>query len=170
MAMGSRKGSGRSVANWMAKRREWMGSLLSRPSHGTRRPPETILPHSEVGSSRTAKAQDHGDPRAAPAEFDTPKPLGLLEWVLQVATDPNAVVLDSFAGSGTTAHAVLAANKKDNGTRRFILVESEDYADALTAERVRRVIKRLLIPRHSARRAISRKALAIQLQARGDGA
>jgi adenine-specific DNA-methyltransferase len=48
--------------------------------------------------------------------------------------------LDSFAGSGTTAHAVLAANNKDGGDRRFILVECEDYADKLTAERVRRVI------------------------------
>lgn len=49
-------------------------------------------------------------------------------------------MLDSFAGSGTTAHAVLAANAKDNGNRQFILVECEDYADTLTAERVRRVI------------------------------
>ncbi len=51
------------------------------------------------------------------------------------------IVLDSFAGSGTTAHAVLAANAKDGGNRRFILVECEDYADTLTAERVRRVIR-----------------------------
>jgi adenine-specific DNA-methyltransferase len=50
-------------------------------------------------------------------------------------------VLDSFAGSGTTAHAVIAQNQKDNGVRKFILVEEEEYADTLTAERVRRVIK-----------------------------
>jgi adenine-specific DNA-methyltransferase len=50
------------------------------------------------------------------------------------------VILDSFAGSGTTAHAVLAMNQMDGGSRRFILVETEDYADTLTAERVRRVI------------------------------
>jgi len=49
--------------------------------------------------------------------------------------------LDSFAGSGTTAHAVLALNKEDGGNRKFILVEMEDYADKITAERVRRVIK-----------------------------
>jgi len=55
--------------------------------------------------------------------------------------DTNAVTLDSFAGSGTTAHAVLALNKEDGGNRRFILVECEDYADKITAERVRRVIK-----------------------------
>ena len=49
--------------------------------------------------------------------------------------------LDSFAGSGTTAHAVLAQNREDGGNRRFILVECEGYADSITAERVRRVIK-----------------------------
>jgi adenine-specific DNA-methyltransferase len=50
------------------------------------------------------------------------------------------LILDSFAGSGTTAHAVLKANAADNGSRRFILVEGEGYADRLTAERVRRVM------------------------------
>ncbi len=53
----------------------------------------------------------------------------------------NSIVLDSFAGSGTTAHAVLALNKEDGGNRKFILVECEDYADGITAERVRRVIR-----------------------------
>lgn len=50
-------------------------------------------------------------------------------------------MLDSFAGSGTTAHAVLAQNKEDGGNRCFILIECEDYADTITAERIRRVIK-----------------------------
>jgi len=54
--------------------------------------------------------------------------------------DKDALILDSFAGSGTTAHAVLALNKEDGGNRKFILVEMEDYADTTTAERVRRVI------------------------------
>ena len=51
------------------------------------------------------------------------------------------IVLDSFAGSGTTAHAVLNMNKADGGHRKFILVEMEDYAESITAERVRRVIR-----------------------------
>ncbi|GAN90078.1 type III restriction-modification system RcaSBIIP Mod subunit [Gluconobacter frateurii M-2] len=71
----------------------------------------------------------------------TPKPVSLIERVIQIATDSDALVLDSFAGSGSTAHAVLEANKRDGGNRKFILVEMEDYADKLTAERVRRVIK-----------------------------
>lgn len=72
--------------------------------------------------------------------FDTPKPTRLIERVLAVATDENSLVLDSFAGSGTTAHAVLKANKADGGNRRFILVELGDYANSVTAERVRRAI------------------------------
>jgi adenine-specific DNA-methyltransferase len=73
--------------------------------------------------------------------FSFPKPSALLEQILAFATDKASVVMDSFAGSGTTAHAVLAMNKQDGGNRRFILVECEDYADGLTAERVRRVAK-----------------------------
>src|SRR5204863_3733273 len=72
--------------------------------------------------------------------FDTPKPVELIERILELVNQPNAVVLDSFAGSGTTAHAVLRMNKKDGGNRKFVLIEGEDYADSLTAERVRRVI------------------------------
>ena len=72
--------------------------------------------------------------------FDTPKPVNLVERILEMISDPNAIILDSFAGSGTTAHAVLNMNKADGGHRRFILVEMMDYADSITAERVKRVI------------------------------
>jgi len=72
--------------------------------------------------------------------FDNPKPLDLINDVLRVSTDKDDIILDSFAGSGTTAHATLALNKEDGGNRKFILVEMEDYADKITAERVRRVI------------------------------
>ena len=68
------------------------------------------------------------------------KNVGLIQRILTMLDDPDAIVLDSFAGSGTTAHAVLALNKEDGGNRKFILVECEDYADSITAERVRRVI------------------------------
>jgi adenine-specific DNA-methyltransferase len=73
-------------------------------------------------------------------EFAFPKPPRLIEYLITQHYNSDAIILDSFAGSGTTAHAVLEANKKDSGNRRFILVECEDYADTLTAERVRRVI------------------------------
>ncbi len=73
--------------------------------------------------------------------FNTPKPNKLIERIIQLSCDKNSIVLDSFAGSGTTAHAVLNLNKQDNGNRKFILIEMEDYADTITAERVKRVIK-----------------------------
>ncbi|QIF05186.1 DNA methyltransferase [Roseimicrobium sp. ORNL1] len=73
--------------------------------------------------------------------FDNPKPVQLIEKILGLIKKEDALVLDSFAGSGTTAHAVLSLNKKDKGRRRFILVETEDYARDITAERVRRVIQ-----------------------------
>lgn len=72
--------------------------------------------------------------------FDTPKPVGLVEKILLLATKSDSIVLDSFAGSGTTAHAVLKLNAQDGGNRRFILCEMMDYAETITAERVRRVI------------------------------
>ncbi len=73
-------------------------------------------------------------------KFDYPKPISLIEEILKIATDKSSIILDSFAGSGTTAHAVLNLNKQDGGNRKFILVEMEDYANTITAERVRRVI------------------------------
>ena len=72
--------------------------------------------------------------------FSFPKPIKLLEDFIYVATDSNSIILDSFAGSGTTAHAVLNLNKQDGGNRKFILIEMEDYAETITAERVKRVI------------------------------
>ncbi len=73
--------------------------------------------------------------------FDYPKDVSLIEYIINFLCGPNDTILDSFAGSGTTAHAVLNLNKKDKGNRKFILVEMEDYAEDITAERVRRVMR-----------------------------
>ena len=74
--------------------------------------------------------------------FDYPKAEELVELVLKMAnSDKSSIILDSFAGSGTTAHAVLNLNKQDGGHRKFILCEMCDYAENITAERVRRVMK-----------------------------
>ena len=70
--------------------------------------------------------------------FDNPKPHTLIEQILRVGSDADSIILDSFAGSGATAHAMLSLNKQDGGNRKFILIECEDYADSITAERVRR--------------------------------
>jgi adenine-specific DNA-methyltransferase len=102
--------------------------------------PKSIWLYSEVGSNDNAKRIvkelffEKDDP------FATPKPVTLINQILKIATNKNDIILDSFAGSGTTAHAVLDLNKEDGGNRKFILVEMEEYANTITAERVRRVI------------------------------
>jgi adenine-specific DNA-methyltransferase len=72
--------------------------------------------------------------------FAFPKPISLMQRIISYCAPPNAIVMDSFAGSGTTAHAVLKQNAEDGGNRRFILCEMMDYAESITAERVRRVM------------------------------
>ena len=87
-------------------------------------------------ASRLLKAIFNGT-----AVFDTPKPPRLIERILHIAGDSETLILDSFGGSATTAHAVLNMNKADGGNRKFILIEMMDYADSITAERVKRVIQ-----------------------------
>ena len=98
----------------------------------------TLWKYDNVGHTDEAKKElkaifEGKDP------FPTPKPLRLLEQILRIASKPGDIVLDSFAGSGVTAHAVLKTKKEFPG-RKFILVELEDYAETLTAERVKRAI------------------------------
>lgn len=100
----------------------------------------------EVGST-----QNTGDLLADMGiKFTFPKPVGLIAYLVSMVADKSALVLDSFAGSGTTAHAILQLNKQDGGGRRFILIqlpyESEEQktsgfnlCDQLTAKRVRAV-------------------------------
>lgn len=99
----------------------------------------TWWPNTEVGHTQEA-TKEITKIFGATAIFDYPKPVRMIQRIIQIATDPDSIVLDSFAGSGTTAHAVLNMNKADGGKRKFILVEMMDYADSITAERVRRVI------------------------------
>ena len=83
--------------------------------------------------------------------FDHPKPVRMIMALLAIATKKDDIVLDSFAGSGTTAHAVLAMNKSDSGNRKFIMIQCDEYnaktqkieniCDSITAERVRRITK-----------------------------
>ena len=116
-------------------------------------PAQTFWSFAEVGHSDSAKKylsvifSDHE------STFGTPKPVELVSRIVALSTDKDSLVMDSFAGSGTTAHAVLALNKADGGNRRFVLVEGEDYADTITAERVRRVIKGVPTAKDDALRA-----------------
>lgn len=99
----------------------------------------TLWKYDDVGTNVEATNELKPLMHNAP-QFDTPKPTRLLERIIQIATETNSIILDSFAGSGTTAHAVLNMNKADGGNRKFILIEMMDYADSITAERVKRVI------------------------------
>ena len=101
--------------------------------------PENIWIGGIAGSTRQATAELKSIFDGI-APFDTPKPTQLLERIVHIASMRDSIILDSFAGSGTTAHAVLNMNKADGGNRKFILVEMMDYADSITAERVKRVI------------------------------
>lgn len=101
--------------------------------------PETIWFASEVSTNEMAK-NELKQIFSKTTPFATPKPHELVERIIQIASAPDSIILDSFAGSGTTAHAVLNMNKIDGGNRKFILVEMMDYADSITAERVKRVI------------------------------
>ena len=103
------------------------------------RTPENLWEGEKYGTTRSANATlksifDSDVP------FDTPKPNELIESIISLFPN-DSIILDCFAGSGTTAHAVLNMNKSDGGNRKFILIEMMDYAETITAERVKRVIK-----------------------------
>lgn len=74
-------------------------------------------------------------------KFDYPKSPELIASILQALSNDEDIILDSFAGSATTAHALLNLNKHDGGNRRFILIEMMEYADTITSERVKRVMR-----------------------------
>lgn len=102
-------------------------------------PPTNLWEYKDVGHTDEAKKELMAV-FGGKSPFDTPKPVRLLERILQIVGKKDAIILDSFAGSATTAHAVLKMNAADGGNRRFILVELMDYAESITAERVKRVI------------------------------
>ncbi len=114
--------------------------------------PQTIWSYSEVGHTQDAKKTILQIFNTEQEEFMTPKPVQLCKRIVHLSTEPDDIVLDSFAGSGTTAHAVLELNKEDGGNRKFILVqmpydkkenekERFNICEKITAERVRRVIQ-----------------------------
>jgi adenine-specific DNA-methyltransferase len=103
--------------------------------------PLTIWMHEEVGHNQSAKQDLKKIFDNDTVPFDTPKTTQLIEKIIKISSNQDDIILDSFAGSGTTAHAVLNLNKKDGGNRKFILIEMEEYANTITAERVKRVIK-----------------------------
>jgi len=144
---------------WLADDRIWFGksgegrpmlkAFLSEATEGIT--PNTWWSYTFAGHNKEAtlelKAIFDGE-----SPFDTPKPVKLIRRMLELFSDPDSILLDSFAGSGTTAHAVLELNAEDGGKRKFVLVQQphdtkQQEADKLnlcekvTAARVRRVIQ-----------------------------
>jgi adenine-specific DNA-methyltransferase len=101
--------------------------------------PMTVWTYSEVGHTQDAKREIKELFPKSKLPFETPKPTSLMEKILSLKNNPNAIVLDSFAGTASTGHAVLKLNKNDGGNRKFILVELEDYAEEITAARIKKV-------------------------------
>ena len=104
-------------------------------------PPTNLWQYSEVGHTDEAKKEL----RAifdGEVPFDTPKPTRLIDRILQIASGKNSVILDFFAGSGTTGQAVIELNKKDGGHRRFILCTNNQngICENVTYPRVYKVI------------------------------
>ncbi|MBS0265021.1 MAG: site-specific DNA-methyltransferase [Planctomycetes bacterium] len=122
-------------SNAVPQRKTFLGSLAD----GT--VPVTIWLHEIAGDNHMAREEIKALVPEADAVFETPKPRSLIELVLQLAGDPDALVLDAFAGSGTTGHAVLSLNQRDGGRRRFLLVElDEGICRRVTARRLERAI------------------------------
>lgn len=103
--------------------------------------PRSLLVEERFGRSRTGS----GDLKAIINNFSYPKPVRLMKYLLGISATQNAIILDFFAGSGTTAQAVAELNKEDGGSRQCILVTHGDengknIAEDVTAERIRRVL------------------------------
>jgi adenine-specific DNA-methyltransferase len=101
--------------------------------------PWTWWNHEEVGNTDEAKKEIYNI-LGKKVDFGTPKPTRLLERILRIATKPGDIILDSFAGTATTAHAVLNLNLEDNGDRKFIMIEMENYCNEITARRIKNAI------------------------------
>lgn len=91
-------------------------------------PPDTILAPKDVGFNSEG-TRELRETLGADKVFSQPKPIRLVEYLLQLIDDPNAVVLDFFAGSGTTGHAVMSQNAEDGGSRRHIQIQLPQHLD-----------------------------------------
>jgi adenine-specific DNA-methyltransferase len=140
----------------------WVPYAREYPADEPVRPYPTIW--NDLWTMRQAKAKLK-DIFKGETIFDTPKPPDLVERLIDLANvRPDGIVLDSFAGSGTTAEAVCAVNTGDDGHRRFILAEMESYADSITATRVRRIISGYKTSRNVSETIYEKKLSATNLK------
>jgi adenine-specific DNA-methyltransferase len=105
--------------------------------------PQTLWTYEDVGHTQEAKKElvSIVEFESSDDVFVTPKPVRLMRRILEIGADPDSLVMDSFAGSGTMGHAALALNAEDGGSRRFVLVEMDPgIARGITAQRLRKVV------------------------------
>ncbi|MGI6655282.1 MAG: site-specific DNA-methyltransferase [Desulfobulbus sp.] len=106
--------------------------------------PQTLWSYKDVGHTQDAKKEllSLVEFEDSASVFITPKPVNLIRRIIQIATDKDSIIMDSFAGSGTTGQAVLAQNKADGGTRKCILVEmDENICSGVTVPRLKSVVE-----------------------------
>lgn len=121
------------LLEWVKSKNGWNPYYKIFAEKGKQRPPETIWTHQEVGSNRTSKMEAKALINQL-SQFDTPKPEALLKRVFDIATNPGDLVLDSFAGSGTTG---AVAHKMG---RRWIMVELGEHCHTHIIPRLHKVI------------------------------
>jgi adenine-specific DNA-methyltransferase len=128
----------RGLTEWIKRESGWMPYYIEVAPENPIAPWSTLW--TDVDQNRQAQAEITSI-MGTDIQFQTPKPSSLVRRIISIATEEDDIVLDAFAGSGTTGHAVLAENLSDGGSRSFVLIENEDFANTMTAERIRRVIK-----------------------------
>lgn len=136
------------LGEWIKREGGWMPYYIETAPNDPTAPWSTLW--DDVDQNRQAKAEYTAlmGPEVA---FQTPKPVSLMKKILSMAADEGDIVLDFFAGSGTTGQAVLEMNKLDGGDRKFVLVQLPEPTGIkefstiveITKERVRRVIKKI---------------------------
>ena len=125
---------------WENKDGKWKVHVKQFLERESTRPPSTFWLHTDAGHNHEA-SQELKEILGANA-FPSPKPTRLIRQILEISTEPGDIVLDSFAGSGTTGQAVLELNSENEVNRRFILVEIEqEVAQSVTHPRLQRVIE-----------------------------
>jgi adenine-specific DNA-methyltransferase len=128
------------VLEWVNDEGEWKVYVKQFYDPDSHKPPDTVWGYDEVGHNH--EATEEMKDVLGEVSFSSPKPTRLIQRILDIATEPDDLVLDSFAGSGTTGHATLKQNTKDDGDRRFILVEmKEEVAQDVAFKRLRRVVE-----------------------------
>ncbi len=128
------------VLDWVKTKNGWQVYVKQYADNNAEKPVETIWYSSEVG--HTHAAADEIKQIFGKKVFDTPKPASLIRKIIDISTDTDSIILDAFAGSGTTAQAVIEQNASDGGDRHFIMIEMLPYAESIIAERIRQLNKK----------------------------